>query len=206
MLVPWTVLRARSYRHERAAIKGQIQEGHFTLVQPTGTASQSRRKRNEAQIPPIHSASLHRIATSCVHAARARTRHARPPLPPEASSIAAPPAGGCWCRPTSVLRSPAPATRLAPRGARRRFGWEKGGDWEEEEGDRGVVAMLQLLMALAFSAAPLTLYVPPVRSLSLFVEAMEAVCRDCAPYSHGAVMRFRLGLSRILAGLARALR
>ena len=66
--------------------------------------------------------------------------------------------------------------------------------------------MLQLLMALAFSAAPLTLYVPPVRSLSLFVEAMEAVCRDCAPYSHGAVARFRLGLSRILAGLARALR
>ncbi|OEL26158.1 hypothetical protein BAE44_0012822 [Dichanthelium oligosanthes] len=66
--------------------------------------------------------------------------------------------------------------------------------------------MLQLLMALAFSAAPLTLYVPPVRSLSLFVEAMEAVCRDCAPYSHGAVVRFRLGLSRILAGLARTLR
>lgn len=66
--------------------------------------------------------------------------------------------------------------------------------------------MLQLLMALAFSAAPLTLYVPPVRSLSLFVEAMEAVCRDCAPYSHGAVARFRLGFSRVLAGLARALR
>lgn len=65
--------------------------------------------------------------------------------------------------------------------------------------------MLQLLMALAFSAAPLTLYVPPVRSLSLFVEAMETVCRDCAPYSHGAVLRFRLGLSRIFAGLARAL-
>ncbi|KAG8073665.1 hypothetical protein GUJ93_ZPchr0006g44465 [Zizania palustris] len=66
--------------------------------------------------------------------------------------------------------------------------------------------MLQLLMALAFSAAPLTLYVPPVRSLSLFVEAIEAVCRDCAPYSQGAVFRFRLGLSRILSGLARAVR
>uniref|UniRef100_A0A804PU14 Secreted protein n=1 Tax=Zea mays TaxID=4577 RepID=A0A804PU14_MAIZE len=62
--------------------------------------------------------------------------------------------------------------------------------------------MLQLLMALAFSATPLTLYVPPARSLSLFVEAMEAVCRDCGPYSHGAVARFRLGLSRVLAGLA----
>ncbi|CAM0871545.1 unnamed protein product [Alopecurus aequalis] len=66
--------------------------------------------------------------------------------------------------------------------------------------------MLQLLMAMAFSAAPLTLYVPPVRSLSLFVEAMETLCRECAPYSHGAVSRFRLGLSRIFAGLARALR
>ncbi|BAS82568.1 Os03g0174800, partial [Oryza sativa Japonica Group] len=70
----------------------------------------------------------------------------------------------------------------------------------------GGVAMLQLLMALAFSAAPLTLYVPPVRSLSLFVEAIEAVFRDCAPYSQGAIFRFRLGLSRILSGLARALR
>ncbi|KAM3063104.1 hypothetical protein ACUV84_006070 [Puccinellia chinampoensis] len=66
--------------------------------------------------------------------------------------------------------------------------------------------MLQLLMAMAFSAAPLTLYVPPVRSLSLFVEAMETLCRECAPYSHGAVARFRLGLSRIFDGLARALR
>ncbi|XP_047076333.1 uncharacterized protein LOC124686426 [Lolium rigidum] len=66
--------------------------------------------------------------------------------------------------------------------------------------------MLQLLMAMAFSAAPLTLYVPPVRSLSLFVETMETLCRECAPYSHGAVARLRLGLSRIFAGLARALR
>uniref|UniRef100_A0ACD5WSI3 Uncharacterized protein n=1 Tax=Avena sativa TaxID=4498 RepID=A0ACD5WSI3_AVESA len=66
--------------------------------------------------------------------------------------------------------------------------------------------MLQLLMAMAFSAAPLTLYVPPVRSLSLFVEAMETLCWECAPYSQGAVARFRLGLSRIFAGLARALR
>jgi hypothetical protein len=66
--------------------------------------------------------------------------------------------------------------------------------------------MLQLLMAMAFSAAPLTLYVPPVRSLSLFVEAMETLCRECAPYSQGAVSRLRLGLSRIFAGLARALR
>lgn len=84
------------------------------------------------------------------------------------------------------------------------LGWR--GHEEERHARPSSPEMLQLLMALAFSAAPLTLYVPPVRSLSLFVEAMEAVCRDCAPYSQGAVMRFRLGLSRILAGLARALR
>jgi hypothetical protein len=61
-------------------------------------------------------------------------------------------------------------------------------------------------MALAFSAAPLTLYVPPMRSLSFFVEAMEVVCRDCGPYSHGVVAHFRRGLSRVLGGLVRALR
>ncbi|XP_035822452.1 uncharacterized protein [Zea mays] len=55
--------------------------------------------------------------------------------------------------------------------------------------------MLQLLMAAAFSAAPLTLYVSPVRNLSLFVEVMEVV-------SHGVVARFRVSLSRVLAGLA----
>uniref|UniRef100_A0A804MVG3 Uncharacterized protein n=1 Tax=Zea mays TaxID=4577 RepID=A0A804MVG3_MAIZE len=54
--------------------------------------------------------------------------------------------------------------------------------------------------------APLTLYVPPMRSLSFFVEAMEVVCRDCGPYSHGVVAHFRRGLSRVLGGLVRALR
>jgi hypothetical protein len=76
------------------------------------------------------------------------------------------------------------------------------GKGEEEPGGVRSSKMLQLLMAVAFSAAPLTLYVPPVRSLNLFVEAMEVVCRDCGPYSHGAVARFRVDLSRVLAGLA----
>jgi hypothetical protein len=98
----------------------------------------------------------------------------------------------CRCRPR---QTPSPRASRACRSI-------AGGQGPRERSSK----MLQLLMALAFSAAPLTLYVPPVRSLSLFVEAMEAVCRDCAPYSHGAVARFRLGLSRVLAGLARALR
>jgi hypothetical protein len=76
------------------------------------------------------------------------------------------------------------------------------GKGEEEPGGVRSSKMLQLLMAAAFSAAPLTLYVPPVRSLILFVEAMEVVCRDCGPYSHDVVAHFRVALSRVLAGLA----
>ncbi|CAA0808899.1 Unknown protein [Striga hermonthica] len=35
--------------------------------------------------------------------------------------------------------------------------------------------MLHLFFAVAFSAVPLTLYIPPVRSFNLFVETMEAI-------------------------------
>ncbi|GAB4857772.1 Mitogen-activated protein kinase kinase kinase npk1 [Ancistrocladus abbreviatus] len=38
--------------------------------------------------------------------------------------------------------------------------------------------MLQIFFAVAFSAVPLTLYVPPTRSLTLFVEAMEDLVRE----------------------------
>ncbi|KAJ6984842.1 F-box/WD repeat-containing protein [Populus alba x Populus x berolinensis] len=38
--------------------------------------------------------------------------------------------------------------------------------------------MLQLLFTVAFSAVPLTLYIPPVRSLNLFVETMEDLLRE----------------------------
>ncbi|XP_010906770.1 uncharacterized protein [Elaeis guineensis] len=65
--------------------------------------------------------------------------------------------------------------------------------------------MLQLLFAVAFSAAPLTLYVPPVRSLNPFLEAVEMFVREAAVYTLRAYPRVRLGLRRIFASLNRAL-
>ncbi|KAK1267047.1 hypothetical protein QJS04_geneDACA016379 [Acorus gramineus] len=61
--------------------------------------------------------------------------------------------------------------------------------------------MLQLLFAVAFSAAPLTLYVPPVRSLNLFVEAMEKMVRETSSYTVRAFPRLRLAFSRLLSSL-----
>ncbi|PSS12007.1 Guanine nucleotide exchange factor DBS like [Actinidia chinensis var. chinensis] len=38
--------------------------------------------------------------------------------------------------------------------------------------------MIQLFLAAAFSSVPLTLYIPPVRNLNLFVETMEGLFGD----------------------------
>ncbi|MBA0607892.1 hypothetical protein Gotri_023217, partial [Gossypium trilobum] len=43
--------------------------------------------------------------------------------------------------------------------------------------------MLQLFFTVAFSAVPLTLYVPPIRSLSLFVETIEDMLRQTTLYT-----------------------
>ncbi|OMO80824.1 hypothetical protein COLO4_23931 [Corchorus olitorius] len=58
--------------------------------------------------------------------------------------------------------------------------------------------MLQLLFTIAFSAAPLTLYVPPVRSLNLFVETMEDLVRESRVYTNRLYPRVRLIWSRLL--------
>ncbi|XWS59161.1 hypothetical protein CRYUN_Cryun08bG0098200 [Craigia yunnanensis] len=58
--------------------------------------------------------------------------------------------------------------------------------------------MLQLFFAVAFSAVPLTLYVPPIRSLNLFVETIEDMLRQTTLYNLRAYPRIRLGFSRIL--------
>ncbi|KAK3017299.1 hypothetical protein RJ639_006898 [Escallonia herrerae] len=42
--------------------------------------------------------------------------------------------------------------------------------------------MLHLFFAVAFSAVPLTLYVPPVRSLNLFIATMEDLFRESILY------------------------
>ncbi|KAI4382048.1 hypothetical protein MLD38_008057 [Melastoma candidum] len=59
--------------------------------------------------------------------------------------------------------------------------------------------MLQLLFALAFSAVPLTLYVPPIRSLNLFVETVEGLLRQTGLLALRAYPRIRLVWSRILS-------
>ncbi|KAJ0960500.1 hypothetical protein J5N97_000857 [Dioscorea zingiberensis] len=63
--------------------------------------------------------------------------------------------------------------------------------------------MLQLFFAVAFSAAPLTLYVPPMRNLNLFVEALESFIHQTSDYSVRVFPRARLGFSRVVAALRR---
>ncbi|KAG6603254.1 hypothetical protein SDJN03_03863, partial [Cucurbita argyrosperma subsp. sororia] len=63
--------------------------------------------------------------------------------------------------------------------------------------------MLQLFFAVAFSAAPLTFYVPPIRSLNLFVETLEDLFRHTATHTHRAYPRFRLAFSRVFGSVFR---
>ncbi|KAI8545814.1 uncharacterized protein LOC131334315 [Rhododendron vialii] len=58
--------------------------------------------------------------------------------------------------------------------------------------------MLQLFFAVAFSAVPLTLYVPPIRSLNLFVETMEELFRESSLYTGRFYPRLRYACSRLL--------
>ncbi|MBA0581315.1 hypothetical protein Gorai_023496, partial [Gossypium raimondii] len=63
--------------------------------------------------------------------------------------------------------------------------------------------MLQLFFTVAFSAVPLTLYVPPIRSLSLFVETIEDMLRQTTLYTLRVYPRIRLGFSRIFHSIFR---
>ncbi|CAN1173034.1 hypothetical protein LINPERPRIM_LOCUS9000 [Linum perenne] len=66
--------------------------------------------------------------------------------------------------------------------------------------------MLQLFFAVALSAVPLTLYIPPIRSLNLFVETTEDLLRQMAFHTIRTYPRIRLAFSRILNGLVRLAR
>ncbi|KAE8098816.1 hypothetical protein FH972_016852 [Carpinus fangiana] len=66
--------------------------------------------------------------------------------------------------------------------------------------------MLQLFFAVAFSAVPLTLYVPPIRSLNLFVETIEDFVRQTTVYTLRAYPRVRLAFSRIINSILRPTR
>nr|DAD29854.1 TPA_asm: hypothetical protein HUJ06_031322 [Nelumbo nucifera] len=62
--------------------------------------------------------------------------------------------------------------------------------------------MLQLFFAVAFSAVPLTLYLPPLRSLNLFVETIEMFLRETSVYTGRVYPRLRLACSRVMASFA----
>ncbi|KAG8371927.1 hypothetical protein BUALT_Bualt12G0013700 [Buddleja alternifolia] len=59
--------------------------------------------------------------------------------------------------------------------------------------------MLELFFTVAFSAAPLVLYIPPIRSLNLFVETMEYCLRGGATYALSFSPRLRLVVSRFFS-------
>ncbi|URE25865.1 hypothetical protein MUK42_36051 [Musa troglodytarum] len=58
--------------------------------------------------------------------------------------------------------------------------------------------MMQLLLVVAFSAAPLMLYVPPLRSLNPFMEAVGMLVSEAAGHMLWACLRFRRGVRRLL--------
>ncbi|KAI3667411.1 hypothetical protein L6452_42468 [Arctium lappa] len=64
--------------------------------------------------------------------------------------------------------------------------------------------MLQLFFAVAFSAVPLTLYVPPIRSLSLFVGSFQHLLRHITVYTLRLCPRLRLAFSRIFSPMLRS--
>lgn len=68
-------------------------------------------------------------------------------------------------------------------------------DFREES--RGA-EMLQLFFAVAFSSVPLTLYIPPLRSLNLFVETMEDIVRETSMHTDRLYPRVRQAFFRIL--------
>ncbi|CAN1183524.1 hypothetical protein LINPERPRIM_LOCUS41639 [Linum perenne] len=63
--------------------------------------------------------------------------------------------------------------------------------------------MLQLFFAVAFSSVPLTLYIPPIRSLNLFVETMENLIHQIAIQTLRTYPRIRVAFSRIIRNLVR---
>ncbi|KAK4411052.1 hypothetical protein Sango_0178200 [Sesamum angolense] len=51
--------------------------------------------------------------------------------------------------------------------------------------------MLHLFFAVAFSAVPLTLYIPPLRSLNLFLATVEGVWKESSAHTVRMYPRFR---------------
>ncbi|KAK9053439.1 hypothetical protein SSX86_013002 [Deinandra increscens subsp. villosa] len=58
--------------------------------------------------------------------------------------------------------------------------------------------MLHLFFAVGFSAAPLILFVPPVRNFNLFVASMEDLWRESTGYTNRIYPALRYACSRVL--------
>ncbi|KAG5106993.1 hypothetical protein AAZX31_15G255600 [Glycine max] len=52
--------------------------------------------------------------------------------------------------------------------------------------------MLPLFFSVAFSAVPLILYIPPLRSLNLFVETIEDMARESRIHTNRIYPRLRV--------------
>ncbi|GFP89683.1 hypothetical protein PHJA_001112100 [Phtheirospermum japonicum] len=63
--------------------------------------------------------------------------------------------------------------------------------------------MLQLLFTAAFAAAPLMLYIPPIRSLNFFVETTEFLLRGAISYALTVCPRLPLLVSSFLTIVSR---
>ncbi|KAG9138226.1 hypothetical protein Leryth_001445 [Lithospermum erythrorhizon] len=61
--------------------------------------------------------------------------------------------------------------------------------------------MLHFFFAVAFSAVPLTLYIPPIRSLSLFMETIEQIWRESSEHTRRMYPRWRRAFSRLITCL-----
>ncbi|KAG6525335.1 hypothetical protein ZIOFF_015291 [Zingiber officinale] len=57
---------------------------------------------------------------------------------------------------------------------------------------------LELFLAAAFAAVPLTLYLPPVRNLTSFVEVAETLVQEGAGFTLQWYRTFRRGARRIM--------
>lgn len=57
--------------------------------------------------------------------------------------------------------------------------------------------MLHLFFAVAFSAAPLIIYIPPIRYLSRFVETIEDLWRETSVHGARVYPRFTYACTRI---------
>ncbi|PWA95754.1 hypothetical protein CTI12_AA047610 [Artemisia annua] len=51
--------------------------------------------------------------------------------------------------------------------------------------------MLHLFFAVGFSAVPLTLFIPPVRNLNMFVGSMQELWRESSIYTNRIYPRVR---------------